>query len=1677
MKSRLIILLIALASAVAARGTTEVDIDSLRYVLNDDGSATVKSCLYQGTPDITIPQTITSGGTTYTVKQIADYAFDNRSFITSVTFPNTLEQMGYCSFRWCKQLTSLNIPASLKAFSSSNFSECTSLQTVTIAAGSQMTKVDEAAFYNCNQLTTINLPNTITEIGQNAFIYCKSLQSINLPSLTKLGNSAFKSCEALQSITLPSSLTDMGREVFVDCRALQTVNNFETLTLTSVPYATFLRCYSLTSITLPSTVTSIADYGFSECKALTSIAIPSSVTSIGYRGFYYCESLQSITLPSSLTTLGQDAFAYCKSMQAVNNFEHTQLTTTDRAVFYGCESLQSITLPPTLKHLGNEAFNYCKSLTTVNLSSLETAGEYVFANCGLTSLTVPNTMTTLPRDFVSYCDSLRTVTLPEGLTTIARGVFYEDDALTTINMPSTLTSIGTYAFANCKSLPSITIPANVTVIDEYAFQYCTSLATVDMQPATMTTLGRNAFDVCESLTSFRVPEGITSLGQSTFWGCTSLQSLELPSTLTTIALRVCYHCSSLTSIDIPSGVTSIGDDAFNGCKQLNKIILPPSLTSLGNYAFAYCDSVKSVTFLGNNDVTLTGESHFSSLKKLKSVKLPDGLTLITRSMFYGCEQLETIDLSRTHVAEIRPYAFYNNKVLTAVQFPTTLTTIGEQAFYNNNIRHLQLPDRLQTIGNFTFAESKDLSAAPVLLPQSLTSIGEHAFYNCNRLAAVTFHPLSSLSLGGYIFDDCDSLRAVHFPNDLPTIPRATYSSCKQLHIVTLPANLQTVEPYAFYNTLSLDSLVLPSTVKTVGEEAYHYSMLPSLTLPEGLETIGRNAFRECDRLKEVTLPSTLKTLGHAAFWTCDSLRTITFAQNLPQFTFSGDSHFGHCAQLVKVTLPRTGLTTITAHMFRECPRLRNIELPGTLTSIGDNAFYGCDSLQTIYIPDNVTSIGNDAFEYCRGLHYVRLPEGLETIGNGSFAYCEKLPYINIPSTVTSIGNYALHTTATHANSNFKSVGIMGNTMPVTKDHVFWQYQPSFSLLVPSGQETDYQNSSSWTPDVNDNRTIIGYPATKQPLTQDLIHLSMLDRETYHSGSPEAVYVDWFEGMGNYRVFYTDAHGHRTTALPAAGGDYTISLEFEEGPYYLPATFNEVGTLTIQEIADEDFALLWDFYSKTYDWTRQKSTWTGNGGGGAKANWQLIEGVKESAAGIFGVKWNNGHVQEINFGTGSSIYNLNGNETPVSLFALPQVKKIEIANAELYGNISDKVEEWLASGNTLSPTLEYLDLQRNKLEGNISTLANALPALKTLDVHDNRFSTVWPALSETLENVNISNQTITDIVATVDLRDMTDAGFFSTLPSIVFYDPDTRAYANNIKIGVQSQTNWSSFTVNYNGSADFTVTGNCLWKGASGDIAKCSYTDSKNKTTNFNATFFYDMGDVDFNGAINVSDLQQSINYLFRDGYGDYSRYNFTAGDLNADNSINVLDVVQQVDLLLTHDIPTGAHSKGNPQSSILNSQSSIFNASLYCRDGKLILNTAQPIAALDIVLTSPSFMETTRMAVGQHTQDDGQLHLVIYDISGKTLPTGETVLGNVADGSTISHAMLVDEDAQNIRVALNNPEVQLLTGIENNVQCSMVNGQSTYDLQGRKVNPQSSMVNGQLPKGILIVNGKKVIIK
>lgn len=1557
-----------LLSGIAARGAT-IDVDSLRYTLNDDGTATVSSCLYLSTPEITIPQTVSDGTQDYTVTKIGSYAFDQRRFITSVTFPETLEYMDFCSFRYCSGLTAVNIPASLKELSSSNFSECTSLQTVTIAAGSQLTKVDEAAFYNCNKLTSINLPSTITEIGTSAFIYCSSLTTIDLPaSLTTIGGYSFYGCNKLDGITIPANVT--------------TIKNYA-----------FAECSSLTAITLPAKVATIGNSAFYGCNGLTTIEIPATVTSFGEYVFSHCKGLTSATVSEGITTLPRDLFSECTKLESVSIPQ--SVTSIGRGVFYLCSALSNITLPAGLTEIGDYAFQGTP-ITTINIpSQVGSIGDYAFYDCSnLTAMDIPNSVTTIGRYAFRGCKKMESIHLPTGLTKIPEHLLYDCQSLTSLTLPDGITEIGNYAFRNCKLLTTVNIPSGVT------------------------SFGQSVFEDCSGLTAMTLPNSVTTVGSYLFQNCTALENVTLSNKLSTITYAMFNGCSSLTAIDIPASVTKIEGYAFQNCKALKEAVIPETVTSLGEGVFKNCTSLEKVT-------------------------LPDAITQMPNQMFSGCTNL------------------------TSFNFPAQLTTIGNDVFYNSNA--------LQ---------------GDVVLPQSVKVIKHSAFQNCDRMKSITF-PDELTTLEYEALYGCDSLQTIVFPKHLTTIPRNICGYCRQLQSVTFPEDVETIEAWAFQYCGYDETLTLPATLKTVKDHAFYRMEMQHVVFPEGIQTIGNNSFQSCESLLDVTLPASLAKLEGYAFDDCDNLFTVTFPDDVTNLTFSGEAHFATNRQLRSVTLPKTGMTTIPQGMFRECDRLRNIELPATLTSLGKQAFYGCDSLQTIYIPDGVTTIGDEAFDYCTKLKYARLPEGLQTIGSGCFAWNENLQYLNIPSTVTSIGNYAIHTTATSSNTTFKSVGIMATTMPTTSSHVFWQHQPAFTLLVPEGQEDDYQNSTSWTPDATDNRTIKGYSTEKQTLTQDLIHLSCLNGETYLSGGPEAIYVDWFEGMGNYRVYYTDSKNNKTATMPTTAGSYSISLEFEEGPYYKAATFNDIATFNVQEIADEDFTLLWEFYNTTYDPTGAKNTWAGSGGNGVAANWKLIKGVKESAHGIFGVKWNQGHVEEINFGTGTSIYNLNANETPVCLLALPKVKKIEIANGELYGNISDKVEAWLAAGKTLSPTLEYLDLQRNKLTGNISTLANALPALKTLDVHENRFSTVWPALSETLENINISNQTITDIVATVDLRDMTEAGFFSTLPSIVFYDPDTRTYADNISIGVQSQTNWGSFTVNYNASNDFTITGNCTWKGASGDVAKCSYTDSTNKTTTFNANFFYDMGDVDFNGLINVSDLQQSINYLFKESYSGYSRYNFTAGDLNADNAINVLDIVPHVDLLLSmnsltpNPSPTGEGSSQSSRTSRTNQttlpEQTMAEASLYQQGGKLILKTSRAVAAMDIFISPVDHFTTSSlqgMTIAKKTMEDGQLHLIIYNTAGKTLPTGETVIGTCSTTATVTGAMLVDEEAQPINTKLND-SAATPTGLNSLTPAPSPTGEGSrniYSLDGRKV-ADGSLPTGKLPKGIYIVNGKKVVIK
>ena len=142
--------------------------------------------------------------------------------------------------------------------------------------------------------------------------------------------------------------------------------------------------------------------------------------------------------------------------------------------------------------------------------------------------------------------------------------FHGCSGLTSLTIPSSVTEIGNWAFFGCSGLTSLTIPSGVTSIGEGTFYGCSGLTNLTI-PSGVTSIGSEAFRGCSGLTSLTIPSGVTSIGDWAFNGCSGLTSLTIPSSVTSISGGTFQDCSGLTSLTIPSSVTEIGRRAFYGC--------------------------------------------------------------------------------------------------------------------------------------------------------------------------------------------------------------------------------------------------------------------------------------------------------------------------------------------------------------------------------------------------------------------------------------------------------------------------------------------------------------------------------------------------------------------------------------------------------------------------------------------------------------------------------------------------------------------------------------------------------------------------------------------------------------------------------------------------------------------------------------------------------------------------------------------------------------------------------------------------------------------------------------------------------------------------------------------------------------------------------------------------------
>ena len=554
----------------------------------------------------------------------------------------------------------------------------------------------------------------------------------------------------------------------------------------------------------------------------------------------------------------------------------------------------------------------------------------------------------------------------KGAKVIGKGAFFKCFSLTSINIPERVTSIGKSAFYKCNSLKSINIPESVTCIEDYAFAYCNSLKSINI-PESVTTIGKGAFAFCEILTCVNIPKSVTIIENVTFRSCNSLMSINIPKNVATIGNGTFIDCNSLKSINIPESVTSIGEYAFAYCNSLKSINIPESVISIGEYAFRSCNSLTSINI--PDGVTSIGDNAFRDCNSLTSINIPDGVTSIGKYAFHNCNSLKSINIPKS-VTTIGNGAFRNCNSLKSINIPESVTIIGNGTFYDcNSLTSINIPDGVTSIGDATFRNCNSLTS--INIPESVTSIGVYAFGDCTSLKSITI-PSSVVAIGDNPFYGCradlhnESEAFVYEHNVLFNKGKTKIISyrAKETSYV-IPNSVTSIGVQAFRGCDSLKKIKIPNSITNIGVYAFaHCTSLRSIRIPCSVVAIGGNPFCGC----------------HADLY--NESKSFVYEDNV-LFDKDKTTLISYRAKRMSYTIPDS-VTCIGKYAFDGCASLKSITILNSVTSIGEGAFIDCNSLASINIPESVTSIEESAFNGCDSLPSLVKSDIIQRFGKNVF---------------------------------------------------------------------------------------------------------------------------------------------------------------------------------------------------------------------------------------------------------------------------------------------------------------------------------------------------------------------------------------------------------------------------------------------------------------------------------------------------------------------------------------------------------------------------------------------------------------------------------------------------------------------------------------------------------------------
>lgn len=663
-----------------------------------------------GIVEITLPNSLVD---------IGEGVFYHNTSLTDITLPDNLITIPWGMFRACTSLKTIHIPESVTTISNAVFSGCTALNEIQLP--SHLASIGSGVFSGCTALSEVTLPESIITIESGAFSGCKGLTAINLPdNLEEIQSNAFYKCSKLNTIIIPNKITELAPNVFSGCTALNEITLPQNLKI--------LNNYSLSStritkLNLPEGVTTLGDGVFSNCSNLTEISIPNSVSSWGKDIFASCNAINTVYWNGTLNEWLELDFngyqsnpCYSGAELYINQSLLTDLVIEDGVSeiksysFYGCEALETLTIPASITKIGDSAFYNCSMLKTITFLGdvpeiSETAFGKVSATCYFPEENETYTEDIKKLDFGGnliwtyegeikdeefyHCGTDITWELDENGQLILSGhgemydysvdeavyaPWYEQrESIVAIQIGEGITTIGNAAFYKCSNAESVVMADSVQAIGNQAFFYCNA-KNINLSKQ-LVSIGEYTFQNTKC-TNINIPEGVTKIGQGTFQE-SYLRNISLPDSLTYIPDKMFLGCYYLYTVKFPEKLISIGDTAFSNCYALKSIVLPEGLISIGRYAFSTCGPC--VLYAG----------------------------------YYDCDNF------------------------TSITLPSTLQSIGENAFYYcQSLGSITIPDNVTCIEKYTFAHCNSLSKA--VISENIASISSDAFFYCKNLQTITF---------------------------------------------------------------------------------------------------------------------------------------------------------------------------------------------------------------------------------------------------------------------------------------------------------------------------------------------------------------------------------------------------------------------------------------------------------------------------------------------------------------------------------------------------------------------------------------------------------------------------------------------------------------------------------------------------------------------------------------------------------------------------------------------------------------------------------------------------------------------------------------------------------------------------------------------------------------------------